>query len=229
MPDSPQRTITEQVLVRLRDLILSGGLAPGSRIDQAEMARRFGTSLVPVREALARLQSSGLVRIVPHRGVFVEDLSLDEMIDIYHMREVLEEHAARDAAAHLSDSDIVQLERLVDQMEQLAADGDIAAFLRHTREFHFTIYRAARRRHLLQALQQLWDQSERYRQLQIHLLPGRMREALFENQAILQACRHRDADSLAYMVRYKVHQTTVGLRERMQHASVPVALGLRSA
>jgi DNA-binding GntR family transcriptional regulator len=228
MPDAPQRTITEQVLTRLRDLILSGALPPGSRIDQAEMARRFGTSLVPVREALARLQSSGLVRIVPHRGVFVEELSLEEMIDIYYMREVLEEQAAQIAARQLTDADIAQLERLVEQME-VAAKGDIPGFLRITREFHFTIYRAARRRHLLQTLQQLWDQSERYRQLQIHLLPSRMREALFENHAILQACRRRDPDSLSYMVRYKVHQTTVGLRERMQHTAGANAAGVRSA
>ena len=84
MSDTPF-TITDRVLTHLRTRILNGTITPGERIDQAEVARQFGVSLVPVREALARLQSSGLVHIVPHRGVFVEPISLSEMIDIYYM------------------------------------------------------------------------------------------------------------------------------------------------
>lgn len=210
-----QRTVTDQVQARLRDLILSGSLAPGTRIDQTELARRFGTSVIPIREALARLQSSGLVRIVPHRGVFVEELSADELVDIYGVREVLEEQAARLAADHLTDADVARLEALAHQMEMLAEAGDYAAYLQLNREFHFTIYQASHRRHLLQMIKQLWDQSERYRRLQMHLFPERARAALFELHAILSACQRRDRDALGYMVRYKVHQTTTGLLEKM--------------
>jgi DNA-binding GntR family transcriptional regulator len=215
MADNPQRTITEQVLARLRDLILEGALAPGSRIDQAQLAQRFGVSMVPVREALARLQSSGLVRIVPHRGVFVEALSAEELVDIYHVREVLEEQAARLAAPNLTDADIAALEALDRQMVVTADAGDFETFLQINREFHFVIYRAARRRYLLQTIEQLWDQSTRYRRLQLHAIPERARASLFETQAIVAAGRRRDAEALGYMVRYKVHQTTVELLEKM--------------
>lgn len=220
MSDSPQRTITEQVQGQLRDMILAGTLAPGSRIDQAEVAQRFGVSVVPVREALARLQSSGLVRIVPHRGAFVEALSVEELIDIYHVREVLEEQAARLAAPHLTNADVSALEDLERRMSVMIDAGDFDTFLDLNREMHFTIYRASGRRYLLQIIGQLWDQSTRYRRLHLHAAPERARTSMFEIHAVVDTARRRDADALGYIVRYKVHQTTVGLLERMQLAHV---------
>jgi DNA-binding GntR family transcriptional regulator len=215
MSENPQRTITEQVLARLRDMILTGALVPGSRIDQNEMARRFGVSVVPVREALARLQSSGLVRIMPHRGVFVEELSAEELIDIYSVREVLEEQAARLAAGRLTDADLEAIERIGQRLEVAAYANDYEVFLPLNNELHFTIYRAAQRRHLFQIIQRLWDQSARYRRLQLHAFPDRAIASLFEIRAIVEACRRRDAEALGYMVRYKVHQTIVGLFEKI--------------
>jgi DNA-binding GntR family transcriptional regulator len=216
MSEIAQRTMTEQVLAQVQDLILSGALEPGSKINQAELAQRFATSLVPVREALARLQSSGLVQIVPHRGAFVAGLSVEEMVDIYAMREVLEEQAAQEAARRFSDSDIAKIEALVNQIEIAASTEAFDTFLRLNRDLHFTIYRAAGRRHLLQVIEQLWNQSERYRRLQIHSIPQRVEASLSENQLILAACHQRDAESLGSIVRYKVHQTKVGLLEIMQ-------------
>src|SRR5262249_9007938 len=158
-------------------------------IDQNELAQRFGVSIVPVREALARLQSSGLVRIVPHRGVFIEDLSADELVDIYNIREILEEQAARLAADRLSDEDIAQLERLVARWAELAETNDLDPFLNLNRDFHFTIYRASHRRTLIQIIAQLWDRSTRYRHLQLLASPERARASKFETDAILEACR----------------------------------------
>lgn len=209
-------TITDKVLTHLRTRILNGTIAPGERIDQAEVSRQFGVSLVPVREALARLQSSGLVHIVPHRGVFVEPISLSEMIDIYYMREVLEEQAAQLAVKNMTAETITALESLISQIDIDIGNHAPDVFLQHTREFHFTLYHATQRRNLIRIIQQLWDQSDRYRRLQIDLIPERYQESQFENRAMLAACRRRDGDSLALMVRYRIHQTTAGLRERLE-------------
>lgn len=211
MAIGPHRTVTERVQDQLRDLILSGTLPPGSRIDQAELAQRFQVSLVPIREALARLQSSGLVRIIPHRGVFIAHLSVEELIDIYHVREVLEEQAARLAAPRLSDDEIAQIEALAQREQELADKDAFDAFLDINRELHFIIYRASARPHLLKIIAQLWDQSIRYRRLQLAAIPTRAKDSMVETRAIVDACRRRDADALGMMVRYKVHQTTVGL------------------
>lgn len=211
-----QPTATEYALSQLRQLLFSGGLAQGTRIDQAELAKRFGVSIVPIREALARLQSLGLVEIVPHRGVFVARVSADELVDIYTVREVVEEQAARIAATKLTDADMDALDKIAAAMGAAAKAKDFARLLVHNRELHFTIYRAAGRRHMLQIIERMWDLSARYAHLQIHAVPERASEAMFEVKSIVLACRRRDADALGLMVRYKVHQTTVGLLERMQ-------------
>lgn len=221
MADAPTRTVTAQIAERLRSMILSGALTPGIRIDQNEVAQRFGVSIVPVREALARLQSGGLVKIVPHRGVFVEDLSADELVDIYTVRELLEEHAARVAADRITDQEIRQLELLEARMTELASTHEVDQFMQINREFHFTIYRASHRQALLQILSQLWDRSTRYRFLQLHAFPERAEASLFETQAIVDACRRRDRDAMGYLVRYKIHQTTASLLDLVTHIPAP--------
>lgn len=209
-----QRTVAEQVLERLRELLLDGSLPPGSRLDQADLAAQFGVSIVPIREALARLQSVGLVEIVPHRGVFVAKLSAEELVDIYTVREELEEQAAQIAVAHLTDADVEEIEALGEAMASAAEAGDFRALLHHNRELHFAIYRAANRRHLYKLIEQMWDLSTRYAHLQLRAVPNRAQEALHEVRAMVAACRRRDGEALGLMVRYKVHQTVVGLLER---------------
>jgi hypothetical protein len=102
---------------------------------------------------------------------------------------------------------------------QTAADKQkLDDLLTHNREFHFTIYRASGRRHLLQLIEQLWDLSTRYAHLQLHMVPDRAAEALYEIRSIVAACKRKDADAVGLMIRYKVHQTTTGL---LQHMSLP--------
>lgn len=218
VPPVQRRTITEEVLDRLRDLLLRGVLRPGTRIDQAELASSFGVSTVPVREALLRLQSAGLVELIPHRGVFVSDVSVEELLDIYTTRELLEEQAARLAVRNLTPSDCEELEGITRSMETAANKQRLDELLSLNRQFHFTIYRAAQRRHLLQLIEHLWDLSTRYAHLQLHTVPDRASEALYEIRSIVAACKRNDADALGLMIRYKVHQTTTGL---LQHMSLP--------
>jgi DNA-binding GntR family transcriptional regulator len=215
-PERAQVTATEYALAQLRPLLIRGALAPGTRIDQAELAKRFGVSIVPIREALARLQSVGLVEIVPHRGVFVAQVNASELVDIYTVREVLEEQAARIAAPRLTEADVAALTKIAAAMGAAAKSKDDDRLLAYNRELHFTIYRAAGRRQMLQIIERMWDLSARYAHLQLQAVPERASEAMFEVRRIVQACQRRDADALGLMVRYKVHQTTVELLERMQ-------------
>jgi DNA-binding GntR family transcriptional regulator len=215
MPQPLQRTVTEQVYEQVRDSIRSGELVPAQRIDQAGLARRYGTSIVPVREALARLQADGLVRIVPHRGAFVEEMTPESLIDIYSMRELLEEDAARLAAPRLTDADLARLGAITDEMEVATARENYPLLFQLNRDFHFTIYRAAGRGQLLQIIEQLWDKGDHYRRIYTEM-PDRARLALVEHRVILEACRRRDADAMGITIRHHVHQTTVGLLEHLR-------------
>jgi DNA-binding GntR family transcriptional regulator len=136
-------------------------------------------------------------------------------VDIYTVREVLEEQAARIAVTKLTDVDLESLARISAAMAGAAKSKDHEKLLACNRELHFIIYRAAGRRHMLQIIERLWDLSARYAHLQLQAVPERAAEAMFEVRRIVLACRRRDADALGLMVRYKVHQTTVELLERM--------------
>jgi DNA-binding GntR family transcriptional regulator len=211
-----QQTATDYAVAELRALLISGELAPGTRIDQAKLAEGLGVSLVPIREALGRLQSAGLVEIVPHRGVFVSSVSADELVDIYTVREILEEQAARLAVSRLSTEEVDALARLANAMATAVKAKDHGRLLEHNRELHFTIYRAAGRHHMLQVIERLWDLSARYAHMQLRAVPERPAQAMFEVRRIVEACRRRDGDALALMLRYKLHQTRVEVLERLQ-------------
>jgi DNA-binding GntR family transcriptional regulator len=208
------------VMAGIRTMLISGALAPGSKIDQIDLARRFGVSIVPIREALGRLASVGLIEIISHRGAYVADVSPDELVDLYTIRELLEEQAAKIGVEKLTDADVEALEHLAESMALSAKRRDFDQFLAANRELHFTLYRAAKRRHMLQIIERMWDLSARYAHLQLHAVPDRAQQSLSEVRAIVAGCRRRDRDEVGLMVRYKVHQTCVHLLERM-HPPVP--------
>jgi DNA-binding GntR family transcriptional regulator len=129
--DVDEGLLSERVTNSIRKLILSGELQPGSRIGQEQLAEQFGTSRIPVREALKRLESDGLVSLVPNSGAWVAKLDLSECIEIYKIRERLEPLALSEAVAHMTEEEIDELARLVERMEKAA---DTEEFLRLDRE-----------------------------------------------------------------------------------------------
>ena len=101
------RTLWEQVRDRMREDILAGRLEPGTELSEVALARDFGTSRGPLREALGRLASEGLVTITPRRGAVVTQLSREEFIDAYQVREALE------TISHMSPWEAPRFRRLV--------------------------------------------------------------------------------------------------------------------
>src|SRR5215469_10788677 len=95
--ENPIRTLAGVAFETVRSQILRWQLAPGTKVNQASLAEQLGISLVPLREALRKLEAEGLVQIVPHRGVFVSPISRDELEDLYTIRMILEGMATRGA------------------------------------------------------------------------------------------------------------------------------------
>ena len=127
---APRATRPEQGLVRgicdqLQQLIYSGEIPPRERLNEAALALRMGTSRGPIREAIRMLTGIGLVLAVPNRGVFVRQMSVREMLEIYELRALLFGFAAQQAAGGVSDEDRAEFEQLLDGMDAAceAADG----------------------------------------------------------------------------------------------------------
>ena len=112
------RSLRDQVYDRLRAAILSGDLAPGAPIIEAEIAATLGASRTPVREALRRLETEGMLEPRGNRGSVVRELHLDEVVCIFEIREALETLAARRAARRMDERNYAELERLVERMQK---------------------------------------------------------------------------------------------------------------
>ncbi len=140
---------------------------------------------MPVREALHRLQVMGLVTTTPHRGTIVSELSEPEIIEIYHMRAVLEGLAVRLATPHLTSTEHHQLQELLNKMRDTPNEA-IDSLLQLNYEFHKIIWDAAHAPRLSALMENLYDASRRFRRTSI-LLPGRIEQIDHEHQQILQA------------------------------------------
>ncbi|MGH3342127.1 MAG: GntR family transcriptional regulator [Carbonactinosporaceae bacterium] len=130
----------------LRSGILTGEFVFGSRLGEAELAETFGVSRTPVREALRRLSSEGLVEVLPNRGARVAQWSEQDLHEIYELRALLESYGAARAATGIEAREIAMLTRLCDEMEAVAAPGparDLERLATLNGQFHEVILRAA--------------------------------------------------------------------------------------
>jgi DNA-binding GntR family transcriptional regulator len=186
------RTMQEIAHDAIRDAILRGRHRPGQRLVTDELARELGVSRMPVREALHRLEVAGLITITPHRGAVVSELSTSECAELYRIRAVLDGLAARLAAPTLVKADHARLTALLDEMEASVRAQDLERLLRVNREFHAVIWKAARAPRLQELLENLYDASQRFRNLSI-LIPGRLDRITEEHRLIARALARGDA------------------------------------
>ncbi|MCW1096995.1 MULTISPECIES: GntR family transcriptional regulator [Streptomyces] len=155
----------------LREKILTGGLPAGSRLAQYELAESLNMSITPLREAIRRLSSEGLLTVETHRDVRVSTMTADEARQLFEVRLSLDPTAAKLAAARRTDDDITALRAAVDQLLPVTRQWGEGALTAH-RVFHQTLYRASHNDVLIKMLDDLWDKSDRYRRLGLDLPPG---------------------------------------------------------
>ncbi len=188
-------TTQEFVLDELRRLILTGEMAAGAPIRQDALAERLGVSRVPLREALRTLEGEGQVVYRPHRGYQVADLSLDDLLEVYRIRELLETEATRKAVPLLTDEDIDRLVQAEADIEKAALAGDIVGMAAANRQFHFIVLEASGMPRLTRLVRVLWDATDAYRALYYSSTENRER-VHHEHHAIIAAIRTRKSDDV---------------------------------
>jgi DNA-binding GntR family transcriptional regulator len=193
------RTLWEQVRDRLREDILAGRLEPGSELSEVALAREFGTSRGPLREALGRLASEGLVTITPRRGAVVTQLSRREFIDAYQVREALETLAVRLAVPLMSDAEVAHLRELCELMDRAALDDEVHVFFDTNNSFHEALVRGSRNRKLHEVHRMLVGQMVPYLPRSLELR-GNLQQSVAEHRAIVAAIEERDADRAAELL-----------------------------
>jgi DNA-binding GntR family transcriptional regulator len=194
---SPSHPVTAQqhAVDALRRLIVAGELRPGERVNQEELAARVGLSVAPVREALRVLEQEGQLTYRPRRGYFVTELIVADLQEIYELRRVLEERAARHALPTLDADALERVALAAKDCVDAAETGDIGAELEANRRFHFGMLEAGDNVHHMRLIKLLWDSTEAYRALYYNS-PAERHAAIMAHDRILDALRAKDADRL---------------------------------
>ena len=189
---------TDLVVALIRELIITGELAAGEQLRQRDLAQRFGVSQTPVREAMRRLESEGLLVCDTHRGFTVMAPDDGPVEENFQIRAALESLGASLAASKIDPDGLVRLASLNDRMRALADDDPSYADL--NREFHFTVYEYARSPLLLSLMRLLWAA--------LHGGPRVARshaESARQHDEILAALRAGDAEAAAQRTRDHIH------------------------
>jgi DNA-binding GntR family transcriptional regulator len=212
-------TKSQRAYQRVREMVLSGELAPGSVINQAVLARELGVSTTPLREALRLLKQQGLVELDAHRDARVTPLDAAEARDLLELRQHLDPLAAGLAAQRRTAEDLGRMRAALGSLSTSRSDASPAQLAGH-RRFHAAVYRASHNAVLVEALDGLWDKTDRYRR---HALAaGRSEEELEqraeEHRALLEAVSDRDAEAAATIMRAHI-ETSLGARsaDRLAH------------
>jgi DNA-binding GntR family transcriptional regulator len=199
------RTKAEIVYAQLREQILSGGLLPGQRITLAGLAKQLAVSVMPIRDAVARLEREGLVAQTPHKDIRVTDLAVHDIIQLFDIRGALEALAASTAARNAAGSCAGQLVAADARMRAAYAARDFYAMADANWDFHRAILAAAGNPHLARMLDDVWARCFRFR-LGYKLIPGRAEATFTEHEAIIAAMRAGDAAATARAAQSHVGQ-----------------------
>ena len=150
-------TLAGYVTEAIRSGILERRYPLGSRLDQQTLAEELGASIIPVRESLRQLEAEGLVQITPRRGAFVVSPSVDDVREVYRLREVFEAFATKEAVPVLTAGTMDEMDALLAQMAQVESGDTSETWSRLNQAWHFKLYGGADLPLLMQFIGTLWD------------------------------------------------------------------------
>lgn len=175
----------------IRDAIRTGVIQAGERLVELDLAAALDMSRTPVREALRQLEVERLVEASPRRGFVVPTMTIDDLVEIFEIREVLEGLAARRAAQRMGPAEIAALRETLERMEQARDNDDATALAEASRQFHRLLRSGSRHARLPHLLSLLFDA---HRSISLHeLAPDRVDGAISEHHAICDAIAAHDA------------------------------------
>jgi DNA-binding GntR family transcriptional regulator len=184
----------------IQRMILAGELAAGERLDQVRLAEQLDVSRHPIRQAIERLAERGFILLSPHRSAVVTAHSISDLIELYSLREDLEDMALRASWPRLLAEGVPELEAIHRSLAAKDPQTDIEDYMHENRAFHLRFYRDCGNRHLLRTIITLFDLSERYQRTAL-VDQRRQNESREEHAAMMAALHARDLDLLSQRLR----------------------------
>lgn len=187
-----RKTAADEAELALFQGIMDGTIPPGTPLRLQDLADQLGMSMMPIREALRRLQGLGLVEIIAHKGAWVRPLTLEDLFDTYATRMHIEGRAIALAATNFSPELTEQAREVLQERADADERGDLIASRDSNERFHFILYEASRSSWLVRSIVPLWRNSERYR-VESMRDPENVRRRAAEHEAIIEAVERRDS------------------------------------
>jgi DNA-binding GntR family transcriptional regulator len=211
----------DNVTDALRDLIVSGELLPGKKVQEHALCIRFGISRTPLREALKVLASEGLVQLMPRRGAFVAEITQTEIEELFPIMAALEALAAEAACLKITDDNIKMLAALHRQMYAFHAAGAERDYLRLNRQIHHSLFEIAGNASLTAIYEQLLVRIHSVRFV-ARKTPEQWQRAVDDHVAIMAAIEQRDGPRLAKLLKSHLIDTAIPIARRSISDKAPV-------
>lgn len=218
---SETRTLADSVCEQIVTAIVVGDIPPGQKISEPELARTYGISRGPLREAMRKLEALRLVERKPHVGARVVNLSAKELIEIYHVREALEGMACRLAAQNMPQEEIDSLRDLLDEHEESIEQLDGRSYFQKEGDldFHYRIVYGSKNEKLLESLGgDLYHLVRMYR-YQFSVSSSRPKRALKEHRQIIDAIESRDPELAEMLMRRHIGAARKNVEEKLNSAT----------
>ena len=207
-----RETLEAQVYEALRKAIIEGRLSHAGRLVQDDLAAQFGTSRIPVRDALKRLENEGLVNLDERGSYVVSYFGSEDVEEIYGLRLLLEPYASGKALNNATASDFKELENIAQEMTAAAEQKDIEQYVQLNRAFHFTLYELSRQRRLVRMIQSLWSG---LMPLTPMAVPGQLERSACEHEAIMRALKDNQQNLLESLMRDHIEHASIALQAHL--------------
>jgi len=214
IPPIARKTLHDEVVVRLRDLIIEGRLAPGTRINEVQVGAMLGVSRTPLREAIKTLAREGLVENVPSRGAVVRRFSERDVAQILEVLKALEQLAARLACQNADDKTIAEIADMHRRMMNLYKRRQRLEYFKLNQAIHSAIVKASGNEALVEMHGLLQARIRRVRYLG-HETPGQWADAVAEHEEMIAALTKRDGEALAEVMGRHLDATLVRVRRAL--------------
>lgn len=206
----PTTRVGDKAYEALHAAIVTGEYEAGRRLQIRDLAADLGISVMPVREAIKRLEEVGLVETAPYKGAIVKELSRSELLQIYAVRGLLEMEAARLGAAHVTVDELEQLEQLYISLGQAVGRDDVIEYLDLDEQMLSIVYGASGNEVLMEQIRSLWD---RCRAFKIMGARGGLSEdiavkLLQYQSALIEAIRKGDCDAAVEITEASIESAT---------------------
>jgi len=217
LTDTSSRLRREIAYDRLKDAIQHADLDPGRPLSETRLSQLLGISRTPVGEALQQLAQEGLVEVIPGRAVTVAAPSVQSVLDVVHMRLLLEPESVRLAADILSADDVEKLREIVLRMEDACANGNRVDWSKADTVFHEILTAACPNRMLGETVVQMRNRTHHLANIDLHTNPARLAECTLEHRDIVERIASKDPDGAGDAVRHHIEQLRESLFSRLSY------------